>query len=208
MQYNTHMAEIVVVHGAPGSGKTTHSEKLSHISYKDRPVLHISAGDRIRDIRLGEANSVHEDIVKDPNAPFLLQDHSIVNGIVFEYVSECPSNSIVLIDGYPRFAGAISVFTESIHKGGHKLLGCINLNISQETCISRLAIRGVRKGERTIYTGNLVEKAIRRYSEYVDYTMVAVEEFGKITSIVSIDAEPNVEVVWQSFSEAFTELVK
>lgn len=123
------MAEIIVVHGPPGSGKTIHSERLTQFSFSDHPIFHISAGNRLREIRTRSVDSRFSAEVNDPNAHALL-DHRIVNGIIFEYISDCPADSIVLVDGYPRFADAIDVFMKAVKEGSHTLLGCINLNIS------------------------------------------------------------------------------
>jgi len=44
-------------------------------------------------------------------------DHKVVNGVIFEFISQCPENSVVLIYGHSRFSDAIGVFLETI-KGG------------------------------------------------------------------------------------------
>ncbi len=197
------MAEIIVVHGTPGSGKSTHSEKLTQFSYRGRPIFHISAGNRLRDIRTHSVESRFSAEINDPNAPRLL-DHRIVNGIIFEYISECPDNSIVLIDGYPRFKDAIGVFMEAVKEGGHKLLGCINLNISLETSMARLSGRGVRRGERISITMESVEK---RFSEHLTYTTEATNALREFVPVIDVDAEPDMNTVWESYSEACRKLI-
>lgn len=138
------MAEIIIIHGTPGSGKSTHSEKLTQFSYGGFPIFHISVGNRLRDIRTGNKDSKFSSEINNPYAPALL-DHRIVNNIIFEYIEECPADSIVLVDGYPRFVDAIDIFMDSIKGDNHTLLGCINLSISLETCMSRLSVRGGKK---------------------------------------------------------------
>ena len=162
------MTNIIVVHGPPGSGKSDHSRKLSQYSLDDRLIFHFSIGDHIRDIRTGNSNSAFKDCeINDPATPEYTK-HQEVNGIVFEYVNECPRNSIVIVDGYPRFPEAIGFFKHSIEASNHNYLGCINLRVSQETSVVRLSTRGVRSGERIFsITSDFVEN---RYSEYIDHT--------------------------------------
>lgn len=196
------MAEIIVVHGPPGSGKSIHSERLTRFSFNDRPIFHISAGNRMRAIRTRTVDSRFSAEVNDPNAPALL-DHGLVNGIIFEYISDCPVDSIVLVDGYPRFADTIDVFMEAIKEGNHALLGCINLNISLEISMSRLPGRGARRGERIGISKDSVEK---RFADHLTYTTEAINALGEITSLINIDAEPAIDIVWESFSNAFRTL--
>ena len=197
------MTDIIVVHGTPGAGKSTHSIKLAQFSLDERPIFHISAGNRLRDVRIGEFNSAFNAEINNPNAPMLL-DHQIVNGVIFEYISQCPPDSIVLVDGYPRFTDAIDLFVEAIKEGGHKLLGCINLSISLETCMSRLSGRGSRRGERIGNTRDFVEK---RFSDHLTYTTEAVNKLEEIVPVINIDAESNEQVVWESVNEAVRRLV-
>ena len=196
------MAKIVVIHGTPGAGKTTHSERLVKLSRADYPVFHISAGNRLRDIRTGVIQSTFGLEINNPSAPALL-DHRIVNGVIFEYIEQHTRNSIVLVDGYPRFVDAIEPFIEAIKTGGHELLGCLNLSISLETCMARLSGRGVRRGERI---GVDIDSVERRYFEHSTYTIEAVKALKEITRVIDIDAESHQEIVWESYLLAFQEL--
>lgn len=198
------MAEILVVHGTPGAGKSTHSERLANYSINEPPVFYISAGNRLRAIRTGVVESAFSDVINSPDAPSML-DHRIVNGVIFEFVSQCPENSVVLVDGYPRFPDATGVFLETIKEGNHTLLGCINLNISLETSIERLSGRGVRSGER-IKSGSSAEFAEKRYADHLKYTNEAVQALGEVAPIINIDAESDLNTIWEAYNEAFKTL--
>jgi len=204
MSYNSAMAEIIVVHGTPGAGKSTHSERLANYSINERPVFHISAGNRLRDIRIGVVESAYSSVINSPDAPSLL-DHRVVNGVIFEFVSQCPENSIVLVDGYPRFSDATGVFLETIKEGNHTLLGCINLNISLETSTERLSGRGMRSGER-IKGGSSAEFAEKRYADHLKYTNEAVQTLGEVARVINVDAESDLNTVWEAYNEAFKTL--
>ncbi len=194
-----------MVHGAPGAGKTTQSKKLSTYLIEGRQIGHISAGERLRAIRNGEFQSKYGIEVNNPNAPDPL-DHQLVNKIIFESIALCPPDSIVLVDGYPCFIEAVEPFLEALRKGNHLFLGCLNLQISQETSIIRLSARGARRGERIV--GINENAAERRYREHMRYTPKTIEKLGETAPIVNINAELGREEVWQSFSDAFGKLVR
>jgi adenylate kinase family enzyme len=196
------MADIVVIHGAPGAGKSTHCRNLAQFRSVDKDIFHISAGDRLRAIRTGEFVSVFSDRINSPDASSPL-DHGLVSGVIFEFVSECPKNSIVLVDGFPRFTDAIGIFMNMIEAGDHSLLGCISLNVSRQTSVTRISGRGIRKGERIIAEDYTNE----RFSDYLNVTAESINAFRQFSRVIDVNAEPQAEVVWEFYKEAFQELI-
>jgi len=199
------MAGIIVVHGAPGAGKTTQSRKLSTYLIEGRQIRHISAGERLRAIRNGEFQSKYGIEVNSPNAPDPL-DHQLVNKVIFESIALCPPDSIILVDGYPCFIEAVGPFLEALREDNHLFLGCLNLQISQETSIIRLSARGIRQGERVIEINENVSE--RRYREHMLHTPKTIGKLGEMAPIININAELSREEVWQSFNDAFEKLVR
>lgn len=198
------MAEIIVVHGPPGSGKTTHCERLVKVS-PDNTLFHLSTGNRLRAIRTNQVDSAFKDSILLPrekqNTPVQL-DHKLVDSVVFEFVASCPPQSIVLIDGYPSFVDAIDIFMDSIHTNRHDLLGCINFKLSEETSRLRLKNRGSRLGEKQI-TDDFIQK---RISHHYEVTVPAVKVLEKLVPTIIIDAEPSEEQVWGLFFNAYVKL--
>ncbi len=203
--YNSHMAKIIVVLGPPGSGKSTLSERFANLSGNELVVFHISAGNCLRDIRTGVRNSVFEPIINSSNASSPLR-HEVVNGVIFESISRYPENSLVIVDGYPMFPDAIEHFLTAIDKGNHTLLGCISLEISLENSRQRLSARGRRNGERIVCESDS-EFAERRYRDYLDYTKNAIEKLGKIIPVIDINAESNLDEVYDAYNNAIMELI-
>lgn len=199
------MAEIIVVHGPPYSGKSTQSKRLTEYSIDGKSIHHMSSGNLLRAIRTGEIESAFGSIVNDHKDERRVDD-KVVNGTMFEFVSKCPENSIVLVDGYPRFKDAVSLFVDEIDTAGHKLLGCITVDISLDTSLTRFPERGTRRGERFAVVNDEVVK--KRYSEHEDYTLEAIGELGKNTRIINIDGNQPVNAVWESFNDAVLQLVR
>lgn len=193
------MAEIVVVHGTPGSGKSTQSQRLAESQIEDLQIFHLSVGNRIRGVRTGSIRSAFSPNQKSGSETL---DHHGINNIVFEYVSECPSSSIVLVDGYPRFVEAVGLFINRIQNNNHRLLGCLNLTISDQTCVTRLTSRGTRLGERAL-TPEFIQD---RLNVHHAFTLPAVNALSELTSVLNVDAEPVMLTVWINFLQAFLKL--
>jgi adenylate kinase family enzyme len=200
------MAELIVVHGTPGSGKSLHSDRACEAQLVERQVFHISAGDRLRAIGNGSVGSQFKAQI-DAQKSALLESaplkHEVVNAVIFEYISQCPTSSIVLVDGYPRFIQQLGLFASSIKDDRHKLLGCIKLDVSKNTCLARIDGRGSRRGEKNITTA-FIDK---RFSEYLTHTSAAIAMLSRFAPVKPVDAELNVDSVWISFRQAFLELV-
>lgn len=198
------MSEIVVLHGTPGSGKTTNAQRFKEIYPNE--IEHISIGNRLRSIRQGEVESRFKKDV-DEQAEILSQskplDHEIVNGIVFEFIEQCPSMGAVLIDGYPRFVEQLQLFFNSLELEKHLYLGVILLSISEETCVSRLTKRGARSVERDVD----VDFAARRFNGYLTHTLPTIALLAINSELIKIDAEPPIEDVWGVFYKAATDLI-
>ena len=192
------MAEIIVVHGPPGSGKSIHSERLESEGLLGRSVDHVSAGDRLRAIRTGKIASAYSDVVNPAPGQRILLDHAIMTGVVFEYINQRSDDTLMLVDGYPRFADAVNGFMEAAQANNHALMGCVNLEVSKWVSLDRVLGRGTRSGEVDV-SKTLAEK---RYQEHLDFTLQAIGDLGRVVEVVNVDAERPMEVVWGSFCRA------
>jgi len=197
------MAKIIVVLGKPGSGKSTQSKRLAELSTAELNIGHVSAGECIRAIRMGGVESKYEP--DQINHPDMKEDekHRVVNDIMFEFISREGSESLILVDGYPRYEGGLNPFLDSLRAGGHELLGCINMEIDLQTCISRLTERGNRSGERITVSQ---ENIAMRYQEHESEVSRTVGAFREFTRVVDINAAENRERVWELFYRSAGEL--
>lgn len=197
------MSNIIVLHGTPGSGKTTHASKFKELYSPE--VEHISIGNRLRSIRLGEVQSKFKRDI-DKQAETLAQsaplNHEIVNGVVFEFIEQCPSIASILVDGYPRFLDQLPLFFASMSEQNNTYLGIINLFISRSTCVDRLTGRGKRPGEKHVTE----DFALWRFNEYQTHTIPTIAQLGTNVRTININAEPSLEVVWATFHDSAHQL--
>ena len=198
------MSNIIVLHGTPGSGKTTHASKFKELY--SGGVEHISIGNRLRSIRLGEVKSRYKSNI-DRQTETLAQsaplNHEIVNGVVFEFIEKCPATTYVFVDGYPRFLEQLPLFFESMSQQNNNYLGIISLFISQLTCVDRLTGRKKRPGEKQVTD----EFALWRFNEYQTHTIPTIARLGANSTAIDIDAEPPIDVVWANFHDSAQRLI-
>ena len=202
------MAEIIVVHGNPGSGKSTQCDSLVDSGYNNQAVIHLSAGNRLRDIRTGRADSRFSFIINDSNAPSPLPDQ-IVNDAIFELLPEQMNKQLqvlALIDGYPRHAGAVDVFLREVEIGHHTLLGVIALKVSLEVSVERILSRGKREGER-VKADSLREYAAQRFEQDKETTEQSLIKLSHFTVVRTIDASDTKDNVAVKFKSAVSDLV-
>lgn len=202
------MSEIVIVHGPPGSGKTTHAKELSDTRID---IGHISAGVLIRDIRSGVKRSIFEtEIIShaQDNKDATPLKNEIVNAIVLEQLALFSGAQTVLVDGFPSFIDSCRIFMQSIEKRGDTIAGCINLTVSEETSISRQLERGKRKSEKGGENMNEEVFAKKRYQKHIVNTIPVINILRESCKIVEIDANLDKEIVWSLFLIGFMELTK
>ncbi len=144
-------------------------------------------------------------LINSPDAPDPLPDE-VVNDALLEAVTDGGEASLALIDGYPRFKSAIPYFQQTIALGNHRLLGVLNFVVSQETSVDRMLGRGRREGERHLMV--TPESLAKRYTDYETFTSEAIHELSTLTRVLTIDAEPDLEIVWSSFYNSIIELIK
>jgi len=201
------MSEIIVVHGSPGSGKSSQSERLVKSGVDGLSVTHVSAGNRLRAVRAGQIESNFSTFINAPDAPRPLPD-DVVNGLMFEPLmhGDAQPADLILLDGYPRKPQTVPLFLETVRAQGHDLRGVIHLELSQEVSFLRLMARGVRHGEK-IDSDSFHDFAKQRYEQDVFTTHRAVALLGESAVVRTINAEGTKDGVATMFGAVVRELL-
>lgn len=200
-----------MVHGFPGAGKSTNSARMAaeglEVESQHLPVVHASAGDRLRAIRLGAQVSEYSTFINSPEAPSPLPDE-VVSGTLFEIIPESDEPQLALFDGYPRFERSVDGFIDSVHERQHRLLGCVAMSVSEEVSVRRILGRGIRLGDREDIRNpeELRLHAIRRYQEDFSTTQLAIKKLEGYVPIERIKAGGGREQTWTKFRTAVTKL--
>lgn len=198
------MAEVVVVHGYAGSGKTTQCGRIAEEGLGTTTVRHISIGNRLRAIRTEAVASRFSDAISSPNLPSPPPD-DIINGVVFDAIAEPPARDMILLDGYPRYPQTVELFHDSLQANSHELLGTVFFWISQETSIERALARGQRQGDR-IKHSDLLDHITYRYRHDAQTVHRATRALGAIALVEHIDASGDKEDVHARFRTALGKL--
>lgn len=198
------MTELIVIHGYPGAGKSTQATRLLHDASFEKKPLHVSAGNRLRDIRTNTIPSRHATFINSPDAPSPLPD-TIVNDIIFEPVDTAPDSTLALIDGYPRHPSAIDVFTNYAEQHGHTYLGVVVLEITLQTSIDRIISRGIRPGEK-MKDRSFIELGKKRFEDHKKLTLSAIDQLAKHGPVEQLDANDSEDVVWGRFRASIGKL--
>ena len=213
---------IIVMLGAPGTGKGTISALMS--KYYDIP--HISTGDLLREfIRSGKEDSIK--IQEYINNGHLVPDEYI-NRIVEKRIQSFDCKNGFIIDGYPRTIVQADMFGQMLKENNKEITAAINLETSEEEIINRIVNRIVCPNCKAIYnlktaapvtagicdvcdsqlvrrSDDTEEKVKERLKEYYEKTYDLVQYYQDknklFTLIVSeelgkLDKEVLKEIVW------------
>lgn len=124
---------ILIITGAPGAGKGT----ISEIIEQDIGLVHISAGDMLRD-HIHKKDELGLKI-KDFIEKGMLISDELVEEIIHERISKDDiKEKGVLIDGFPRTLGQAKDLIKTV-----KIDGLIEVFLEEENIISRLSQRRV-----------------------------------------------------------------
>lgn len=197
---------IVILIGAPGSGKGTQASILS----SEIGLKHISTGDVLRKYASSETEEGR--VLRDLMKGGMLVPSDMVNLLILK---ELESNVDCILDGYPRNV-AQAEFLASNYSGDLKV---IYLNVSEELLIQRITGRFSCKKCGKIYNKYLNRPQkdnecdvcgcsefvvrndddsatlVKRIEEYKKETMPLIKYYQERVGVVTVDASKTLDKI-------------
>ncbi len=172
--------KIIVILGAPGSGKGTLSEELK----SQYGFQHISTGDVIR-------KSDDEELKKISSSGKLIPDDLMVK-ILRKELKKLDLERGIIFDGFPRTIEQAKKLDRLLGKLGVGLNHALLLNLPDEIAKERIKERAKSSGRKDDAKDSIIEK---RFQEYKEKTEPLIEFYNKSRKLVTIKADAGKEEV-------------
>jgi adenylate kinase len=209
----------IVLLGSPGSGKGTQASMI--IGKYNIP--HISTGDIFRD------NIKRQTLIGLEAKKFIDKGHLVPDELTLKIVedrfiqADCADG--FLLDGFPRTLFQAEALGLELEKTGNKLDAVINLDVRNETIISRMTGRRICSKCGATYNltfnkptvdnvcdscgGNLIirdddklETVTNRLKVYKTETQPLIDFYKKQGILITVNGELDTEVVFQNICKA------
>jgi adenylate kinase len=185
-QLPDNQGKILVILGAPGSGKGTLSKELK----KDYNFIHLSTGDLIR-------NSEDEDIKKIIDAGNLLPDNMMIKILRRELKKVDPSSNVIL-DGFPRTIKQAKRLDSLLGRMGLGLNHAIYLDLPDKVAKERIKSRAKEENRKDDASDEIVEK---RFKEYHEKTFPLLDFYQKSRKLIKVEANEGKDKVLKQVRE-------
>ncbi|HOE56015.1 MAG TPA: adenylate kinase [Bacillota bacterium] len=200
----------IVLLGSPGSGKGTQAIRIK----KKFGIPHISTGDIFRDNI--ERNTTIGMEAKSYISKGLLVPDSVTIQIVENRLAEDDCKDGFLLDGFPRNLPQAEVLDKGLEKTGKKLDAVVNLDVTDEIIIKRMANRRICSscgesynllfskpaadgicdkcgGKLYIREDDKPETVVNRLSVYRNQTFPLVEYYNKKGILITVNGEDSAD---------------
>lgn len=157
----------IVIFGAPGSGKGTHSARL----VEEFKLDHISTGDVLRtEIKNGtELGKIAQGYIDNGQ---LIPDELMI-GILANVYDSFKDSKGVIFDGFPRTIAQADALKQMLEERGQKITAMIDIQVSEDILMARLLRRATLEGR----ADDNEETIKKRFAVYHNQTAPLVEWF-------------------------------
>lgn len=152
------VGELYVILGPTGAGKSTQALRLK----EEMGWAHISSGELLR-----EAGLIGRKELGGRLAP-----EETVERLVDQAVANVPTETAVLLDGFPRELGEAEWLEEALERWNRRLVRVIVLDVEERTILDRLARRDRSDDSQEAIMAKLAEYR-EKTQEAIDYFHVA-----------------------------------
>ena len=157
----------IVIFGAPGSGKGTHSARL----VEEFKLDHISTGDVLRtEIKNGtELGKIAQGYIDHGQ---LIPDELMI-GILANVYDSFKDSKGVIFDGFPRTIAQAEALKQMLEERGQKITAMIDIQVAEDILMTRLLRRATLEGR----ADDNEETIKKRFAVYHNQTAPLVEWF-------------------------------
>ena len=157
----------IVIFGAPGSGKGTHSARL----VEEFKLDHISTGDVLRtEIKNGtELGKIAQGYIDHGQ---LIPDELMI-GILANVYDSFKDSKGVIFDGFPRTIAQAEALKQMLEERGQKITAMIDIQVAEDILMARLLRRATLEGR----ADDNEETIKKRFAVYHNQTAPLVEWF-------------------------------
>jgi len=178
--------DILVMLGAPGSGKGTLSKEL-----QDKyGIHHISTGDLIR-------KSDDPELKKIIDGGNFLPDDMMIK-ILRKELKKVDVTKGIIFDGFPRTIKQAKRLDSMLGKMGLGLNHAIFLDLPEETAKNRIRERAKKEDRKDDTSDEIINK---RFDEYHEKTFPLLDFYKRSRKLIKIDASEGKEGVLKSVSK-------
>jgi adenylate kinase len=178
--------DILIILGAPGSGKGTLSKQL-----QDKyGIYHISTGDLIR-------NSDDPELKKIIDGGNLLPDDMMIK-LLRKELKKIDVAKGIIFDGFPRTIKQAKRLDSMLGKMGLGLNHAIFLDLDEETAKDRIRERAKKEDRKDDTSDEIINK---RFDEYHEKTFPLLDFYKRSRKLVKIDAAAGREGVLKSVAK-------
>ena len=181
-----HAPQVVIVLGAPASGKGTQAVQLSKLL----GVPHISTGDLFRE-NMGNNTPLGQKAKGFIDAGKLVPDELVLD-MLFERISQRDAAQGYVLDGFPRTLPQAEALESKLPPNSS--IKVLNLVVSDDTIVKRALGR-----KRSDDTPEVVKE---RLKNYYNQTAPLVDYYSKKNLLKNIDGEKSPEAVFEELKKA------